>query len=193
MLKRCLGALLLVAMLTGCGLLAGDESLDRADAFRKQAGSSGGSFRADIVADLGEVQFSFSMDCQFDAEGTMTFAVTAPETIADITGTMDGADGQLTFDGAALDFGQMAGGRVTPVTGPYVLLTCWREGYCTACGQEERGLRLTMPAGYESQALLTDTWLDPENGIPIYAELCYNNQRILSITISDFTFDNAGE
>lgn len=193
MKKWWVGLLLAVTMLTGCGLMGGGEALDTADRFRKQTAEHSGSFRAGIVADVGDLQFSFSMDCSFDSEGTITFEITAPETIAGITGCIDSGNGKLTFDGASVDFGTMANGMVTPVSGPYVLLSCWRDSYCTACGTEELGLRITMPASYETQALMTDTWLDPQNGIPIYAEVCYNNDRVLSVTISDFTFDNAGE
>ena len=48
-------------------------------------------FSCEITADYSDKVYTFSMDCQCDPQGNLTFAVTAPETIAGITGT-------FTFD-----------------------------------------------------------------------------------------------
>ena len=48
----------------------------------------------------------------------------------------------------------------------------------------EEPFRATYEKDYEEKMLKVDTWF--ENGIPIYAEVCYNGQRILNLTISEF-------
>ncbi|MFR3326027.1 MAG: hypothetical protein ACLTR8_16550 [Oscillospiraceae bacterium] len=58
--------------------------------------------------------YTFSMDCQCDSQGNLTFAVTAPETITGITGKVSDAGGKLTFDDTALQFDLMAEEQVTP-------------------------------------------------------------------------------
>ena len=55
--------------------------------------------------------------------------------------------------------------------------------------QEENGLRLTVDTSLEENPLTVDTWLDREKGIPIFAEVCYNGQRILTISISEFQYN----
>ena len=45
--------------------------------------------------------------------------------------------------------------------------------------------RFLTEKDFDEKMLKVDTWF--ENGIPICAEVCYNNQRILNLTISDFT------
>ena len=41
---------------------------------------------------------------------------------------------------------------------------------------------------FEENPLTVDTWLDREKGIPIWSEVCYNGQRILTISISEFQY-----
>ena len=185
MKKWWVGLLLAVTMLTGCGLMGGGEALDTADRFRKQTAEHSGSFRAGIVADVGDLQFSFSMDCSFDSKGTITFEITAPETIAGITGSITGAGGQLTFDDVALDFELLADGQVTPVSGPWILMKTLLSGYLTACAEEEELLHLNIDDSYEDDALHLDIWLNAENR-PTQAEITYDGRRIVAMEITNF-------
>ena len=78
---------------------------------------------------------------------------------------------------------------MSPASAPYVVAESWRTGYITSVGQEENGLRLTVDTSLEEDPLTVDTWLDREKGIPIFAEVCYNGQRILTISISEFQYN----
>lgn len=62
---------------------------------------------------------------------------------------------------------------------------CWSSAYLAAGGEEDGRFRATYEKDYEEKMLKVDTWF--ENGIPIYAEVCYNGQRILNLTISEFS------
>ena len=53
-----------------------------------------------------------------------------------------------------------------------------------AAGTDETGYRATYEKDFDEKRLVVDTWF--ENGIPIYAEVCYNNRRILKLKLSDF-------
>ena len=68
---------------------------------------------------------------------------------------------------------------------PAITVTCWSSEYITAAGEDETGYRVTYEKDFDEKMLKVDTWF--ENGIPICVEVCYNNQRILNLTISDFT------
>lgn len=183
----------MLLLLVGCGE-DGEDRLQEALAFRSALQGAGGcSFLGEITADFGEYVYTFSVSCQVDATGTLTFQVTAPETISGITGSVSADGGALTFDDVALAFPTLAEGRVGPVTAPYLAAESWRTGYISAVGADEKGLRLTVDTSYEADPLVVDTWLDAEKGVPISSEVCYNGQRLLSISISEFQYNNTVE
>ena len=180
--------LALTVVLLGC---AGPEEsrMDEALAFRAAlVGAGGCSFMGEITADYGDEVHTFSAACTTDDTGALSFSLTAPETIAGIAGTVRSDGGKLTFDETALAFGLLADGKVSPATAPYVVAESWRTGYITSVGQEENGLRMTVDTSFEENPLTVDTWLDREKGIPIWSEVCYNGQRILTISISEFQY-----
>jgi len=122
-----------------------------------------------------------------DAQGKVTFSVTAPETIAGITGTVSASGGRLTFDGNALAFTLLADGQVSPVSGPWLLMKTLRSGYLTSCGMEEGSLRIAIDDSYEDDALHLDVWLDGQDA-PIRGEIMWQGRRLLTIGVKIFTF-----
>ena len=185
-MKRIAALLCLVLLLIGCAET--DQTMDRAMAFRSRLlGAGGCSFDADITADYGDKSYTFSMACTADDRGAVTFSVTKPETISGITGSVSATGGKLTFDDKALSFALMADGLVTPVSGPWVLLKTLRSGYLTSCGQEGEYLRLAIDDSYEADALHLDIWLG-EGDLPVRGEILWQGRRLLSITVTNFTF-----
>ncbi len=142
------------------------------------------SFSVDITADYGDKLHSFSMDCVGDAQGNVRFTVTAPETLAGITGTVSETGGKLTFDGTALCFPLLADGALSPVSGPWVLLKTLRGGYLTSVAQEEELLHLTINDSYADDALVLDIWAGEA---PVRAEILFDGRRILTLDVKDFS------
>lgn len=173
-------------MLTGCA--QHDALLDRAMTLRAQMIANAVSFDAEITADYGDVTYTFSMNCQVDTTGSMTFTVAEPDTLAGITGTISAAGGKLTFDDTALAFEMMADGQLTPVIGPWVLIKTLRSGYLTSCGMDADSLRLAIDDSYEEDALHLDIWLDGEDK-PKNADIYWEGRRLLSVTVSNFTLE----
>ena len=170
--------------LSGCA--NADGELERGMALRsKLLSSEGCSFQTEITADYGDKRYSFSMDCQADQEGNLAFAVTQPETIAGITGTISDEGGKLTFDGEALCFELLTDDELSPVSAPWIFLKTLRSGYLKTAGMEENLLRLTIDDSFDEDALQLDIWLD-ERDTPIRAEILYDNRRILSLSVTDF-------
>lgn len=183
-MKRLMAMVLLILLLTGCSGDGGE--LDRAMALRsKLLAASGCSFDAVITADYGDKTYTFSVTCQTDAKGNVTFAVTAPETIAGISGAISDEGGKLTFDDAALGFELLADGQVTPVSAPWLLIKTLRGGYVTSCGMDGQQVRLSIDDSYEKDALHLDIWLDDQD-IPRRAEILFRDRRILSLQIDNF-------
>lgn len=185
-MKKLVSMLMLLALLTGC---AGEnEALDRAMALRaKLLAAAGCSFDAVITADYGDKTHRFAVSCTADGKGNVTFTVTEPETISGITGTVSGEGGELTFDETALAFPLLADGQVTPVSGPWLFMKTLRGGYVRSCGTEGQLLRLSVDDSYREDALHLDIWLG-EADLPTRCEIVYDDRRILSLEVSNFTF-----
>lgn len=159
--------------------------MDRAMALRAKLLASSVSFDAEITADYGDEVHIFSVYCEGDSRGNLGFRVTAPETIADITGRIEEGQGKLTFQDTALAFPLLAEDQLSPVSAPWIFYKTLRSGYLTAAGMEEGLLRLTIDDSYEEDALTVDIWLD-EQDLPIRAEILYDGRRILAMTIENF-------
>lgn len=170
-------------LLSGC---KGPEAeLNRAMALRAKLLASSVSFDADITADYGDVVHNFSVYCEGDSQGNLGFRVTAPETIADITGRIDGGEGKLTFPDTAIAFPLLTEDQLTPVSAPWIFYQTLRSGYLTAAGMEDDLLRLTIDDSYEEDALTVDIWLNASD-MPIRAEILYDGRRILTLDIENF-------
>ena len=184
-MKRIIPILLILVLLAGC---AGTrDTMDRAMALRSALLAKGAEFDAAVTADYGDKTYSFGMHCRMEAQGKVTFSVTAPETIAGITGTVSASGGKLTFDGNALAFTLLADGQVSPVSGPWLLMKTLRSGYLTSCGMEDGCLRIAIDDSYEDDALHLDVWLD-ERDCPKRGEILWKGRRILTVEIENFVF-----
>lgn len=185
-MKRLASILILVAMLTGCGVNNGE--LDRAMALRaKLLASSGCSFDATITADYGETVYTFCVGIRGDEKGGVTFTVKEPETIAGITGTVSGEGGRITFDGQVLSFELMADGQLTPVSAPWLLVRSLRSGYVRSCGRDGEQIRLEVADSFREDALNLDIWLG-DSDLPVSAQIVYDDRRILSLEVTNFQF-----
>ena len=142
------------------------------------------TFDAEITADYGEILHVFRVNCSADAQGEVSFRVSAPESIAGITGTLSGKGGALKFDETALYFNLLADGQLSPISAPWVLISALRGGYLTSAGMENGLLRVSVNDSYEEDALNLDVWLDSLD-MPKRADICYAGKRILSLELEN--------
>ena len=185
-MKRLAGVVLLVLLLCGC--TGGNEQMDQVLALRsKLLQSKGCAFEAIITADYGDQIRQFNLACQADEKGTVSFCVTAPESIAGITGRIDAEGGKLTFDDQMLVFPLLADGQLSPVSSPWVLVKTLRGGYISACGTDGDYLLATIDDSYAEDALQLDIWLNGEN-IPVRADILWKNRKFLSMEVKSFRF-----
>ena len=143
------------------------------------------SFSAEITADYGENIHKFSVDCKGDESGGLSFAVTAPESIAGITGIISENGGKLTFDETALCFELLADEQLSPVSASWIFFKTLRSGFLRAAGEEGELLRLTFDDSYEENSMTLDIWLG-QGDLPQRAEILYDGKRILSLDIQNF-------
>lgn len=184
-MKRIVWLLVTVLMLTGC--TGGDDCMDRALALRSRLLAQGVEFDAMIVADFSDKAYSFGVRCVFDGQGSLTFTVTEPESIAGIAGKVSATGGKLTFDDHALAFPTLADGQLSPVSAPWVLMNTLRSGYLTSAGMEGDGIRIAIDDSYADNALHLDIWLD-EKDLPDYCEILWKGRRVLSMEIKNLRF-----
>lgn len=184
-MKRIIGLLLgVMVLLAGCG--RGEDTMERALRLRGSLQASSCRFDAAIMADYGDQIYSFTLACQTDQDGNVTFEVIQPEGIAGITGKIEAKGGQLTFDDVALSFAMLADGQLTPVSAPWIFINTLRGGYITATGSDGEYTRLTINDSYAQDALTVDIWLTADD-IPVQAEIEWDNRRILAMEIKNFT------
>ena len=145
------------------------------------------TFDTQVTADYGDKLYTFEMSCQVDHAGNVEFAVTAPDTIAGIMGTMDEKSGNLTFDGTALAFALLAEGRVSPVSAPWLMVHTLHYGYITSCVKTEQGYIAYIDDSYENDALNLSVWIG-QDGLPTGAEIFWQGRRVLSLTVRNFSF-----
>lgn len=178
-------ALLVLSLFTGCS--AKDDAMDRAMTLRKQLLSGEEcSFHTIITADYGDRLYTFEMDCTMDANGLLSFTVTQPDTICGITGTISDNGAALTFDNNILAFPMLADGQVTPVSGPWIFANTLKCGYLTGCSREDQALVLYIDDSYEEYPLHLQIRVDEANH-PVYAEIIWQEHRVMALEIQNFT------
>lgn len=176
---------LCVLCLTGCreekSLLS--EAIEfRADLVQ----AKGCSFIAELTADYGDTVQQFTLSCTTDAQGTTLLTVLEPQSLEGISATVTDEGGTIQYDGLGMEFGLLANGNVIPAAGPCMVVSCWTKEYIASAGQEDTYYRASYQKNFEEKMLTVDTYF--ENGIPICAEVCYNNSRVLKMMISEFAF-----
>ena len=181
MRKRLLPLLIFFTLLCGC---ASRES-DPGSALRRRVLENGCCFDAEITADYGDSLSLFSLQCRADTQGETAFTVTAPESIAGISGTVAAGTGKLLFENAALSFPLLADGLLTPAAAPWIFVRTLRSGNLLSSGKEGAYTRLTIDDSFREDALRLDIWLD-DSGTPIKADISYAGQRYLSMELKNF-------
>ena len=143
------------------------------------------TFSAEVRADYITRIEEFELECASEPDGTLSFRVLEPEDIADIQGTVRGSEGTVEFNETVLAFPLMADGRLSPLSGPWVVMKAIRSGCILAAGREGELIHVTIDDSYEENALTVDLWL--EDGRPEEAEIAWEGRRVLSMTFDDFS------
>lgn len=159
--------------------------MDRVLSLRAAMQNKPCSFDAVITADYGEQIHKFTLACRADEKGAVSFTVSAPQSIAGITGTIDGQGGKLTFDDRLLAFPLLADEQISPVSSPWILVKTLRAGFIKACGKDGDLLQATINDSYADDALELDIWIDGEN-TPVRAEILWKDRKFLSMEVKNF-------
>lgn len=183
-MKRVLLLLLCIMLLTGCD--SGQTVLDAGHQLRNDIlAAEGCSFVSVITADYGDELYEFSMQCEFDKDGALSFTILTPESVSGITGSIDSNEGALTFDDHVLAFNMLADGQITPVSAPWVMMRTLRGGYISAFSKEKDSYFLQFDDSYNQSPMTVDLWIN-DSGDILRGEFLWNGRRILSVQVLDF-------
>lgn len=184
-MKRIIVLFVIVFLFAGCNNESSE--MHRAAALRDSlAQCKQFQFTAKITADYEDRVHHFSLDCQGNSEGEVSFTVIEPDSISDISGTLSASGGKLTFDDKLLAFPMLADGELSPVSAPWLLIKALLSGYLSSCGADGQYLRLTIDDSYEEDALQLDIWLG-SNELPVHAEILWQGRKILTMDVENFT------
>lgn len=147
--------------------------------------AEGCSFQAEITADYGEKIQVFTLSCEMDKQGNLTFTVVAPDTISGISGSITEFGGGLKFDATTLAFPLLADGQLSPVSTPWILMRALRSGYIESCGQDDDLFRATIHDSYAENALQLEIWFNNAQQ-PVRGEFIWDGRRILTVVVSNF-------
>ena len=176
--------IVVVCLLSGCN--NGQNDIKQAMDLRKHIlESQGCTFQATVTADYDKTIYTFQMDCTIDSNGLLQFTVTDPDTISGITGNISKVQSSLTFDDKVLAFPLLSEGLPTPVSGPWLFINALRSGYLTGCSNDEGKLAIYLNDSYEENPLHLQIHTD-EKCCPIYAEVIWQDRRVLSMDIRGF-------
>lgn len=182
-MKRICSLIVMLSMLvSGCRSSGIDPGLELRDQLTH---SSGISFLAEITADYGEYIHTFSLVCEADAAGNLSFKITAPDTIANIEGNFTGSGGNLSFDEKILAFPLLADGQISPISAPWLLMQLLLGGYISYGGVDGDHYLIHIDDSFDGHNIGADIWLDSRN-VPIHSDLIWDGKRFLTMKISDF-------
>lgn len=183
-MKRLVALVAVVFLMAGCS--GRDDALNQAMVLRaKLLGSGGCSFQAKVTADYSDQVHTFTMDCQTDLKGDMSFSMVEPDSVAGIQGVISGEEGKLTFDDTVLAFPLLADGQLSPVSGPWIFIQTLYSGNVKFCGMDGDMIRVAIDDSFEDDALRLEVWLNGDN-LPVHGEILYRERRILTIVIDNF-------
>lgn len=178
--------IILVFLLAGC--TDGSAEIEQGLALRSSLLSADAiAFEVDIIADYSDRFSAFTLDCLGKSDGSISFTVKEPESIAGIGGIISDSGGALTFDDIALHFELMADGQLSPVSAPWVVLHALRCGYIKTVSNESGNILLMIEDTYENTCMNTEIMLD-DTGLPQQADIFYEGKRILSVDVKTFAF-----
>lgn len=183
-MKKYASVFLIFLLLAGCSNQP-DEMEIGLELRSKLLQSAGCSFEAEIQADYGDKLHTFTMECDANPQGEISFTVIKPDTISGISGKLSGEGGNIAFDDTALHFALLTEDRISPISAPWIVLNTLRSGCITSCCLQDGSVRLSIDDSYEDDALRLDIWLDSDN-IPQKADILYNGLRFLSVFLEGF-------
>lgn len=186
-MKRTLWIVLFICFfISACSGQTSDSGLQRALDFRTALMASAGcAYEARVLADYGERVYDFNLQCEYIPDREAKLTVISPDIISGISAVISSDGTNVEFDGASLDFGEMANGNVAPMTVPFLLGRAWSSEYIHSVGQDGDYILVSYLMGYGDREIVVETWL-ADDGTPVRCDISHAGTRCITVSISDF-------
>ncbi|MBO4854003.1 MAG: hypothetical protein J5482_02505 [Oscillospiraceae bacterium] len=184
--------LCLPLLLTACGEKRGAEAALR----RYYETVTSAEVTADVTCHLPDEARTFSLQCNYAANGDSTVTLTAPAELAGLTAVISDDALTLTYADLTLSAGRLM--EISPANCITWLLRAAVNGYVLEAGHETLEdtdcLRLsydtTTPGGGK---VLCAAWFNADTFAPCYGEFSVDGELILSVRICSFAAQTAAE
>ena len=182
-LKQLLCTVIILCSLFGCG---SRSEMDRALEIRNMISQCENcSFDVRITADYGSKQYIFTMSCEVDSIGNLTFSIKEPESIEGICGKISENGGKLTFSDEALAFPLLADGLITPAGAPWLYMKVLKGGYINSYESRAGELHLMFDDSLQQHDLQVEAYFSSDN-IPYYGEILWEGRRLITLEVTSF-------
>lgn len=186
-MKRQAAALLAAVLLGGCSAVK--DPVERAEDIRTHYDEvETVTLDAEVTAELGERVSEYGLHCVWNGTQS-TLTVTAPESIAGITARVSEYGSVLTFDGAELETALPERTGQTPLD----VLPCVLEELVHSepeqLWEEEDTLVLRYESRTEEGVVAKEVACDAESLALRWAEIYFNDERVLKCAVSSCSFD----
>lgn len=144
-----------------------------------------------MSSDLGDSTLTYEMDYVHHKDEADSFTLTAPESLAGISGTIAGTDTAqfvLQYNGTELDDIVPRQAGLTPADGLFFVVANLRNAEPAQQWQETINGTKTEVVRYEDGDNQTahQVWLRTDNLQPVYAEAYADGQRVLTMQVTDY-------
>ena len=145
-----------------------------------------------ILSDLGDYVLEYELDYVYNRDDADTFSITAPASLAGISGTIAGTDSSafsLQYDGMTLDDAMPQRTGLTPADALFCLLGDLRNAAPVQQWTEQgnRLLVLRYETDGEDGKIEKQVWLTENGCQPVYAELYAAGERVLTIQVQSYS------
>lgn len=195
MKKRCMGlcALLLTALLSGCGAVGGTGSDGAAQSAAQMLQEeyripTAFSVTAQVHCDWQTQTEDYTLACRWNAEGVSSTEIVAPEELSGIRAEFDAESMTLTYDDMSIGAGETDG--VSPAQIVPMTINAIREGYILEQGAQEidgnRCLRLTFDTTDADGEKIEYIVCFSKNHLPVQAEVQMDGRVVYTIAFTEF-------
>ena len=136
---------------------------------------------------------AYEVDYAYNKKDVDCFTITAPDSIAGVSGTIAGTDSAqftLQYDGASLDDAMPQRPGLTPADGLYCLLADLRSGEPAQQWTEDVQGQKLLVLRYESETddgkIARQVWLTDDGRQPVCAEMYADDECVLTIQVISY-------
>ncbi len=183
MKRRLISLILMITVFLSLSCGCSSQNADANAICEQMRAVSSADFRVTIYANFPAHTAEYTVDYNYIKDGAEKISVTAPESIADISVTIENGETELVFDGARLETGRLDESGLSPLSALPSLMNSWVGGNVSESASSKHDstdctLIISRHTTGET-ALEYRTWFEKNSKKPLYAEIFSNGERVI--------------